>query len=237
MFSGVSSSYDIINRLLSFGFDQIWRKRAAHECLKHAQERVLDLCCGTGDLAIRLSKKASPEITVFALDFSEGMLETAKKKAGKRNLNNIDFYHADAAVMPFPDGFFDSIGIAFAFRNLTYHNPDRSKFLREIHRVLKPGGRFVIIETSQPDNKLIRKLFHIYLEVIVPAIGGLISGKYGAYKYLGHSASNYYHNKDIKDLLLNAGFNYVEQKPFFSGTLSLHITDILQPQEFYRNST
>ena len=223
MFMAVPPTYDVMNRLLTFRLDEVWRKRAARECLKNDPERVLDLCCGTGDLVLQIKKMALPHTKVMALDYSEPMLQVAKKKAGKRKLNGIEFHFGDAASMPFPDAHFDAIGIAFAFRNLSYHNPDRDKFITEILRVLKPGGRFVIIETSQPDNPLIRKLFHWYMRWITAPVGGLFSGHYGAYKYLAHSASNYYNNKELKELLVERGFADVGSKIFLKGIASLNI--------------
>ena len=224
MFSLVSPSYDIINRISTFGFDQIWRKRAAKECLKNEPEQILDLCCGTGDLSVELSKKASAGAKIIALDFSENMLNIAREKVLKRGFANVDFFHADVADMPFTDNYFDAIGISFAFRNLTYHNPDSNKFLQEILRVLKTGGRFVIIETSQPENILFRKLFHIYLKLIVPALGGLISGRYKAYRYLGQSAIHYYNSEEVRRILLSAGFSSVTSKGYLSGISRIYIS-------------
>ena len=223
MFMAVPPTYDLMNRLLTFRMDEVWRKKAAQECLKNNPERVLDLCCGTGDLVLRIKKMAFAHTEVKGLDYSEPMLLAAKRKAAKRKLNGSEFYHGDAASMPFPDDHFDSIGIAFAFRNLSYHNPDRDKFIAEILRVLKPGGRFIIVETSQPDNPLIRKLFHWYLRWITAPVGGFFSGHYGAYKYLAHSAKNYYNNKELKELLVERGFADVESKIYLKGIASLNI--------------
>ncbi len=223
MFMAVPPSYDLLNRLLTFRLDELWRKVAAVECLKNKPEKVLDLCCGTGDLVLRIKKLAGTGTEVMALDYSEPMLEVAKKKAGKRKLTGIKFYLSDAAVMPFHAEYFDTVGIAFAFRNLSYHNPDRNKFITEILRVLKSGGRFVIIETSQPENPLIRKVFHWYLRWITAPVGGLLSGHYGAYKYLAHSARNYYNNNELKELLTSAGFSTVESIKMMGGIAGLYI--------------
>ena len=223
MFRAVPPSYDFLNRLLTFGFDQLWRKKAVRECLGNNPVNILDLCSGTGDLAIKLGKSALPGANIVALDYSETMLETAQKKAKRRNLTNIKFLYADASNIPFPDEYFDSIGISFAFRNLTFHNPDRDKFLTEIFRVLKSTGRFVIVETSQPMNKLFRKLYHIYLKWITAPVGGLISGHHGAYNYLAYSARNYYTNKELLELLLEKGFSEIKSTPFLAGIASLHV--------------
>jgi demethylmenaquinone methyltransferase / 2-methoxy-6-polyprenyl-1,4-benzoquinol methylase len=216
MFNDVPPAYDLLNRTLTFRFDQVWRRQAASECLENNPSMVLDLCCGTGDLAIQLARAASPAVSIKALDYSEPMLWLARDKAERRKLP-VEFIHGDAAAMPFGDATLDSVGIAFAFRNLTFHNPDRDKFLSEILRIIKPGGRFVIVETSQPKNQLLRKLFHFYLDYITAPVGGILSGHYGAYHYLAHSARNYYNREELTDLLITAGFSRVVSKPLMGG--------------------
>jgi demethylmenaquinone methyltransferase / 2-methoxy-6-polyprenyl-1,4-benzoquinol methylase len=213
MFTKVPPSYDLLNRLLTLHMDERWRKKAAVACLENHPRNVLDLCTGTGDLAIRLRKTAPPETAIAALDFSRPMLESAMKKAARANAADIEFIHADAAAMPFEDHRFDSIGIAFAFRNLTFRNPFCDAFLTEILRVLKPGGRFVIVETSQPESAFIRFFFRFYLRYISAPLGGLISGHYGAYSYLAHSAIHYYDQTKLSELLLEAGFSAVSCHP------------------------
>lgn len=225
MFTQVPPSYDFLNRLLTFRLDELWRKQVVKACLANNPERVLDLCTGTGDLALRLKKNAGTNTKITALDYSEPMLSEAKKKADKRNISGIEFIHGDAANMPFSDNHFDSIGIAFAFRNLTYHNPDKDRFLAEILRVLKTGGRFVIIETSQPYNSVLRFLFHFYLRFITVPVGGLISGHYGAYKYLAHSARNYYNSKELTEVLISAGFRTVLSEPKMGGISCLYLAE------------
>lgn len=223
MFMAVPPSYDLLNRLLTFRFDELWRKQAAMECLKNNPEKVLDLCSGTGDLVLRLKSMAQPDTKIIALDYSEPMLEVAKLKAKRKKLTGIEFLHGDAANMPFPDNYFDSIGIAFAFRNLSFHNPDREKFIKEILRVLKSNGRFIIIETSQPKSLIIRKFFHWYMRWITAPVGGLISGHYGAYKYLAHSARHYFNGEEMRNFLIDSGFTSVNTKTFMTGIASLYV--------------
>ena len=225
MFTQVPPSYDFLNRLLTFRLDEHWRKQTAKACLASNPKNVLDLCSGTGDLVLRLRKMSPDDISISALDFSQPMLNEAQKKAEKRNISGINFIHGDAANMPFSDNFFDSIGIAFAFRNLTYHNPDRDIFLAEILRVLKPRGRFVIIETSQPENRILRFFFHFYLRYITVPVGGLISGHYGAYKYLAHSAKNYFNSKELSKILKQADFKSVECHPKMFGISTLYVAE------------
>lgn len=225
MFLSVPPSYDLLNRILTLRFDQIWRKIAARICLENQPVKVLDLCSGTGDLIIYFGTMSPAGTSLTALDYSMPMLDLAKKKAARRGLTSIEFIHGDVASMPFPDGHFDSVGIAFAFRNLTFHNPDRDRFLSEILRVIKPGGRFVIVETSQPKNMILRKLFHLYLRYITAPVGGILSGHYGAYKYLAHSARLYHNIEELEELLHNAGFTAVRSNLLLGGIAGIYIAE------------
>ncbi len=223
MFMAVPPSYDLLNRLLTFRFDERWRMQATKAMLQEAPEQVLDLCTGTGDLALRIRKYALDSTVVSALDYSAPMLEEARRKAKKRGAANIHFVEGDVAALPFVDEHFDAIGIAFAFRNLTFKNPDTARFLAEILRVLKPGGRFVIVETSQPSNSVMRFLTHTYLQYVTVPLGGLISGHRAAYHYLAHSAINYYTAEQMQSLLLDAGFGRVDYKLFLTGVAGLWV--------------
>jgi len=223
MFNEVPARYDMLNRCLTWRLDERWRKTAARKCLEGKPSRVLDLCTGTGDLSIRLAREVNGETKIQALDYSQPMLSEARKKADKAKLDNIEFIHGDAASLPLENEVLDVVGIAFAFRNLTYKNPDREKFLYEIHRVLKPQGRFVIVESSQPHNALMRSMFRLYLKVFVAGIGGWLSGHKGAYRYLAASARNFYEPTEISQLLSSNGFNEVEHRPFLGGIAGLTV--------------
>jgi len=221
MFMSVPPKYDLLNRVLTLRFDETWRKKATKVLLSNKPKRLLDLCTGTGDLALRLHKNARPGTEVFALDFSQPMLELAREKAARRNVSAVDFRFGDAAEMPYEDGFFDGVGIAYAFRNLTYKNPDTDKFFDEILRVLRPGGQFVAVETSQPDNPVMRKLYHAQMKYITAPIGGLLSGEKEAYKYLADSASDFYTPEEMKKILLRAGFSKVSYRQLLGGVAAL----------------
>ena len=221
MFMSVPPKYDLLNRVLTLRFDENWRKKATKQLLSNNPKRLLDLCTGTGDLALRLHNNAEPGTEVYALDFSQPMLELAREKAAKRDVKDVDFRFGDAADMPYEDGFFDGVGIAYAFRNLTYKNPDTDKFFAEILRVLRPGGQFVAVETSQPDNPIMRKLYHAQMKYITAPLGGLLSGEKEAYKYLAYSASDFYTPEEMKKILLKAGFSKVSYKQLLGGVAAL----------------
>ena len=220
----VPPRYDLINRVITWGRDNGWRLLTARECLGSSPKRLLDICCGTGKLAIDMAGIADSSIRIVGVDFSLPMLELAVTETGRSNSGErVSFVHGDAAALPFPDGHFDCVGIAFAFRNLTYKNPLTLRYLAEIVRVLRPGGRFVIVESSQPRVRLIRKLFHLYLRTFVFRLGYLLSGNRGAYRYLAESAARFYTPDELGKLLLSSGFSRFLSRPLMFGTVAIHI--------------
>ncbi len=223
MFNEVPERYDLLNRIITLGLDERWRKLAVRKCLEDKPASVLDLCTGTGDLVLRIASNVNGSVKIHALDYSEPMLRVAKRKAGKKGFDKIDFKQGDAANMPYEKNSLDRIGIGFAFRNLTFKNPDQKVFLAEIYRVLKSEGRFVIIESSQPTNRLLKSLFRIYLKLFVAGLGGMISGHKGAYRYLAASAKNFYTPDEVRDMLLETGFRSVEHKALNGGIAGLTI--------------
>ena len=224
MFTAVPPHYDLVNRVITWGLDERWRRLAARECLAIQPKKVLDLCCGTGDLAVNLARLAQRQVELVGVDYSQPMLEIAARKAAHlANGRQISFVHGNAADLPFPDDCFDCVGISFAFRNLTYKNPLAKRHLEEVLRVLHAGGRYVIVETSQPKSKLMRKLFHLYLLWVVSRIGYWLSGNKGAYHYLAESASRFYTVDEVKEMLLNAGFHHVSFRPLFFGAVGIHV--------------
>jgi len=223
IFTAVPPSYDLINRIFTLTLDEKWRTKAAKECLSGDPERIMDLCTGTGDLAIRLAKMSVGKSEITGYDYSQPMLDLAKKKALKTKQEKIIFTQGDAASMPYKEGYFDAVGIAFAFRNLTFKNHDTARFLSEVHRVLRPGGRFVIIESSQPQRAWLRALFRFYTRYFVYPVGSLISGNKAAYKYLSYSVINYYQPEEICDLLKGYGFSEVTFKRLAGGISALHV--------------
>jgi len=224
MFTAIPHRYDLVNHVITWGLDKRWRWKAAGECLASQPRKVLDLCCGTGDLAISIARLAGNGVEVTGVDYSRPMLAIAAKKAellarGRR----ISFTYGDAAELPFPDGYFDCIGISFAFRNLTYKNPLARRHIAEVLRLLSAGGKYVIVETSQPRAKLMRKLFHLYLRWFVSRLGYLLSGNRGAYHYLAESAARFYTSEELKEMLVTAGFCQVSFRPLFFGVVGIYV--------------
>jgi len=218
----VPRRYDLINRLITWGLDRRWRLKAARECLASGPRRVLDLGCGTGDLAVNLARLADESVELIGIDYSLPMLEIARRKAGRlARGKKPSFIYGDAAKLPFPDGYFDCVGISFAFRNLSYKNPLAGDYLAEVLRVLKANGRFIIVESSQPKVGLIKKIFHLYLRWFVFRLGYLLSGSRGAYFYLAESAARYYTAEELREVLAEAGFRRVSFQPLFFGAAGI----------------
>ena len=224
MFDSVPARYDLLNRILTLRMDELWRKRAAQRCLDRSPSRVLDLCCGTGDLALHLCRRTNGSIEIVGLDFSAAMLDTARSKAERAGFSrSVRFVEGDAASMEYPDEYFDVVGIAFGFRNLTWKNPLKERALSEVRRVLCPGGSFVIVETSQPANRIIRLGFHAYLSAAVAVLGGLISGHGGAYRYLAESARRFHNAAGVSSMLSEAGLEPTRVETLLGGAAAIHV--------------
>lgn len=224
MFADIPGRYDLINRIITWGLDRRWRLQAARECLASHPRKILDLGCGTGDLAINIARLADGDVELSGVDYSLPMLEIASQKAKSLAVGReCLFIYGDAANLPFPDGCFDCIGISFAFRNLTYKNPLARHHIAEVLRVLRDGGKFVIVESSQPGMKFVRKLFHLYLRWFVSNIGYLLSGNRGAYHYLAESAARFYASSELRDVLLTADFRQASFRPLLFGVASIHV--------------
>jgi len=223
LFNRVPRRYDLINRLFTWRLDQAWRRHAARQCLARGASSVVDLCCGTGDLGQIMARQAGPEVRLIGVDFSEGMLAVAREKSARLGVGHrLNLAQADAGQLPFADASLDSVGIAFAFRNLTYRNPRRESYLSELGRVIKPGGVCVIVESSQPANRMLRFFYHLYLAIVVERIGSLLSDA-RAYSYLAKSAREFYRADELTGLLSKAGFEKVEFRRLMGGVAAIHV--------------
>ncbi len=224
MFDQVPEKYDFLNRIMTLGLDEPWRKKAVNYIKAEQPLKVMDLGTGTGDMALRIAREI-PAASITAYDFSGPMLSMARNKAQKQGINNIEFIEGDAAAMPFDENSFDVIGISFAFRNITFRNKNTSIYLREILRVLKPGGKLIAVESSQPNNRLIRSGFHFYLKHIVSGLGERFGKARGAYHYLAYSARNFYSTTELTELLQSHGFGKVKHHRMFLGAAAITIAE------------
>ena len=219
-FEEISATYDRINTLMTAGLDAWWRKKAAGIAARGGGTHWLDICAGTGKMTAGLSRRAVKPVTLVALDFCGAMLRRLPPMPGKAAIHRC---LGDVGSLPFPDGSFDLVTIAFATRNL---HTDRQHLLdcfREIHRVLRPGGRFMNLETSQPSSAFVRRLYHFAVGLGVRAIGPLVSGAAIPYEYLSSSMQTFYTAEQLAGLLAEAGFRDVRWTPMTFGAVAAHL--------------
>ncbi len=220
-YSRIYGRYDLVNRLFTFGLDEKWRRVAAAKCLESGPEKVLDLCCGTGDLAMAVARASGGTARVTGLDFNASMLGVAREKASERKIDGIEFGEGNAAAMPFADATFDCLTIGFGFRNLIYDNDNARRHLGEMNRVLKPGARLVVLESSVPACPLVRPFFTAYLKLVLVPLGGTVTGDWKAFRYLVRSTLGFYRAAELKAMLEEAGFDFVSVRTFLLGSANL----------------
>jgi demethylmenaquinone methyltransferase / 2-methoxy-6-polyprenyl-1,4-benzoquinol methylase len=218
MFGRIAGRYDLLNHLLSFNLDKSWRARMVERCadvLARPSMRVLDLCCGTGDVLLALEARAGSP--VLGSDFCHPMLTEARRKIAARGLRT-PLFEADALDLPLANASLDLVTIAFGFRNLANYR----KGLDELLRVLKPGGLAVILEFSQPTNRPFRALYNWFSTRVLPRIGALVSGSNDAYSYLPESIRKFPGAEELAAEMRLAGFSRVEFERMTGGTVALH---------------
>jgi len=214
MFAAIAPSYDLNNRLHSLWMDQRWRRRAVKLAQLTPEDEVVDVACGTGDLTLAFSdalRRANPRPDkVVGIDFTFEMLPLARTKAE----DSIHWINGDAQALPLPDACCDVVSIAFGIRNVA----DPAAAIREFHRILRPGGRLIILEFSLPTNPILRRLYNFYFRQILPRTATLISGdKTGAYKYLPESVNTFIGREQMMQTMREAGFRQVQQFPMTFG--------------------
>ena len=217
MFDNISGKYDLLNRILSMGIDVSWRKKVVKSVKKENPATILDIATGTGDLAIAMAKSTDAKITGF--DLSAGMLEVGRKKVEEQNLQNrIEMIQGDAENMPFEDNSFDVITVAFGVRNFE----NLEKGLNDIYRVLKPDGKFIILEFSQPESFPMKQLYSFYSRTVLPRIGKKISKDQSAYTYLPDSVQAFPYGDEMKKILKNSNFVEPFDKKLTFGIASIY---------------
>ncbi len=221
MFDDIAGRYDLLNRLLSFGIDVRWRRFAVSQLSIPKNGRVLDIATGTCDVALEVAEQTDPSVLIIGEDFTQGMLVAGQKKLkASPHGERIMLVNAPCEEIPHPDRTFDGITIAFGIRNVV----DRKAGLREMVRVLKPGGRAVILEFSSPRSRLFRQIYYFYFQKVLPTIGGLIS-KRSAYQYLPDSVLEFPEREDFATMMKDAGFGRVQHTDLTFGIATVYVGD------------
>ena len=224
MFDSIALDYDRLNHIMSLDVDRSWRRKALGKIVDNASSlKVLDLACGTGDFSIAIAKRMARDGvqgSIVGVDLSDGMLQVMKEKVSDEGLQGmISMQKGDGENLPFDEGTFDRVTIAFGIRN--FENKEQG--LREMLRVLKDGGRVVILELSLPENAFVRSLYNLYFLHILPKIGGKVSGDTAAYRYLPSSVVGFPKKDEFMDMMRSAGFSMVSHKAFSLGICRMFV--------------
>ena len=218
VFEKIYSNYDKMNSLISFKQHTRWRKDTMKRMNVQKGKIALDVCCGTADWTIALAEAVGEEGKVYGLDFSKNMLKIGEQKIKEKNLSQVTLLHGNAMELPFEDNTFDYVTIGFGLRNV----PDYLCVLEEMHRVLKPGGMAVCLDTSQPTLWGYRQLYYFYFRFIMPLFGKIFAKSYDEYSWLQESAREFPGMKELAKLFEKAGFINVAYKPYNGGVAASH---------------
>ena len=220
MFDSIAPTYDSLNHVMSLGIDRLWRRAAVREIVDGRDQRILDIACGTGDSTIAIARKASDGSRVVGTDISDGMMALVRRKAIDRGVDwKIELEQGDGEALRFREASFDAVTCQFGIRNFEH----KERGLSEMFRVLKPGGKAVILELSVPDNRRMRAVYDLYFLHVLPWIGGLISGDKAAYRYLPASVHNFPSPKDFCRMMEEAGFRDVRFRTFTFGLCRMFV--------------
>lgn len=219
IFSSIAEKYDKLNSVLTFNVDKMWRKKAIRECALKVNNKVLDLCCGTGQMINYACKKVGKNTEVIGLDFNQEMLNVGYRRLNQ-SIRDYKFklIMGDILELPFEDNSFHCVIIAFGLRNIK----DKNRALSEMYRVLKPGGKLVCLELSNPELPILKELHSAYLTVVLPTIGYIGTKDKGAYAYLRDSVKNFISKKKLKLLFDAAGFMSTGYISLTGGIASVH---------------
>lgn len=220
IFSEIHDHYELVNHVVTFGLDRLWRRRATEIAAGGGGDRWLDICSGTGEMALALRKAAPEYASIYATDFSIPMVSRARSKRGSED---ISYSISDVSSLPFADSTFDLVTCSFGMRNLNTSREDFLDAMREVRRVLKAGGRFASLETSQPGNALARFIFRAYVKLFIEPVGTALTGSRAGYRYLADSMQRFYGAHELEELLLEAGYRGVASKRLMLGAVAVHL--------------
>jgi demethylmenaquinone methyltransferase / 2-methoxy-6-polyprenyl-1,4-benzoquinol methylase len=219
VFEKISDDYDFMNSVISFQRHKAWRKDTMKKMDVQPGSKALDVCCGTGDWTIALANAVGPSGEVYGLDFSENMLSVGKEKTKALNLTNTTLIHGNAMELPFEENTFDYVTIGFGLRNV----PDYLHVLKEMYRVVKPGGIVVCLETSQPTMPVFKQGFKFYFKNVMPLLGKVFAKSYQEYSWLQESANDFPGREALKALFIEAGFTNIKVKSYSGGVAAMHL--------------
>lgn len=219
VFQSVAPKYDVMNDLMSLGMHRLWKRFAIKQAAIRPGQRILDVASGTGDLAMAFARLTGPTGSVIMTDINEAMLKTGRDRLLDAGISgNIDCVQADAEKLPFADNDFDRVTIAFGLRNVT----DKLAALKSMYRVLKPGGKLLILEFSKVHTPLLSKIYDLYSFNVIPKIGGLVANDSESYQYLVESIRMHPDQETMKSMMMEAGFEDVEYFNLSGGIVALH---------------
>jgi demethylmenaquinone methyltransferase/2-methoxy-6-polyprenyl-1,4-benzoquinol methylase len=220
VFEKIYDKYDVMNSIISFKRHKAWRKDVMRRMKVKKKTRALDVCCGTGDWSLALGKAVGKKGEVFGLDFSQNMLSIAeKKKNNSKKMEHVQFLHGNAMELPFEDNSFDYVTIGFGLRNV----PDYMTVLKEMYRVVKPNGKVVCLETSQPTLIGFKQIYAFYFKNIMPLLGRIFAKSYDEYAWLQESTKAFPDKKTLKQMFYDAGFSKVKVKSYTGGVAAMHM--------------